>query len=95
MAGVLLLAWEAHADGTADLAAALAAEGRWNEAHREALRLLSGDAANATGRIAFRSGDQELCDTVQAAVQKIVDNGTYAKIAEKYPDIVNNLLFLT
>ena len=45
--------------------------------------------------IAFRSGDQELCDTVQAAVQKIVDNGTYAKIAEKYPDIVNNLLFLS
>ena len=45
--------------------------------------------------IAFRSGDQELCDTVQAAVQKLVDNGTYAKIAEKYPDIVNNLLFLS
>ena len=45
--------------------------------------------------IAFRSVDQELCDTVQAAVQKIVDNGTYAKIAEKYPDIVNNLLFLS
>lgn len=45
--------------------------------------------------IAFRSGDQELCNTVQAAVQKLVDNGTYAKIAEKYPDIVNNLLFLS
>ena len=45
--------------------------------------------------IAFRSGDQELCDTVQAAVQKLVDNGTYAKIAEKYPDIVNNLLCLS
>ena len=45
--------------------------------------------------IAFRSGDQELCDTVQAAVQKLVDNGTYAKIAKKYPDIVNNLLFLS
>ena len=45
--------------------------------------------------IAFRSGNQELCDTVQAAVQKLVDNGTYAKIAEKYPDIVNNLLFLS
>ncbi len=45
--------------------------------------------------IAFRSDDQELCDTVQAAVQKLVDNGTYAKIAEKYPDIVNNLLFLS
>ncbi len=45
--------------------------------------------------IAFRSGDQELCDTIEGAVQQLVDNGTYAKIAEKYPDIVNNLLFLS
>ena len=31
----------------------------------------------------------------QADLEKtLVDNGTYAKIAEKYPDIVNNLLFL-
>ena len=44
--------------------------------------------------IAFRSGDQELCDQIQAAVDQLVENGTYAKIAEKYPDIVNNLIFL-
>ena len=44
--------------------------------------------------IAFRSGDQELCDQVEAAVQQLVDNGTYAKIAEKYPDIVSNLIYL-
>ena len=46
--------------------------------------------------IAFRSGDAELCATVDAAVQELVANGTYAEIAAKpeYADIVNNLLFL-
>ena len=45
-------------------------------------------------RIAFRSGDQELCDQIQAAIDQLVENGTYQKIADKYPDIVNNLIFL-
>ena len=46
--------------------------------------------------IAFRSGDAELCAQVDAAVQALVANGTYAKIAEKeeYAEIVNNLIFL-
>ena len=44
--------------------------------------------------IAFRSGDKELCDAIEGAVAKLVENGTYAKIAENYPDVVNNLLFL-
>ena len=44
--------------------------------------------------IAFRSGDAELCAKVEGAVQELVANGTYAEIAAKYPDIVNNLLFL-
>ena len=44
--------------------------------------------------IAFRSDDQELCNTIENAVQQLVDNGTYAKIAAKYPDIVNNLTYL-
>ena len=44
--------------------------------------------------IAFRNGDDEMCAAIEGAVQQLVDNGTYAKIAEKYPDVVNNLLFL-
>ena len=44
--------------------------------------------------IAFRSGDKELCAQVEGAVAALVANGTYQKIAEKYPDIINNLLFL-
>ena len=47
--------------------------------------------------IAFRSGDAELCKTVDAAVQELVANGTYAKIASnpEYAEIVNNLIFLS
>ena len=47
--------------------------------------------------IAFRSSDAALCEAVDAAVQELVANGTYAEIAakEEYADIVNNLLFLS
>ena len=46
--------------------------------------------------IAFRSGDADLCAQVDAAVQELVANGTYAEIASKpeYAEIVNNLIFL-
>ena len=44
--------------------------------------------------IAFRSGDEELCEAIEGAVAELVADGTYAEIAENYPDIVNNLLFL-
>ena len=44
--------------------------------------------------IAFRAGDEELCAKVEDAVAALVENGTYAEIAAKYPDIVNNLIFL-
>ncbi len=45
--------------------------------------------------IAFRSTDAELCEKIEGAVRQLVENGTYAEIAAKYPDIVNNLLFLS
>ena len=44
--------------------------------------------------IAFRNGDQALCDAIEGAVAELVKDGTYAKIAADYPDIVNNLIFL-
>ena len=46
--------------------------------------------------IAFRASDAELCAQVEAAVQALVENGTYAEIAAKpaYSEIVNNLIFL-
>ena len=45
--------------------------------------------------IAFRNGDEELCAQIEAAVAELVANGTYAEIAADYPDIVNNLIFLS
>ena len=47
--------------------------------------------------IAFRADDQETCDAIEAAVAKLVADGTYAEIAAKYEaenKITNNLLFL-
>ncbi len=44
--------------------------------------------------VAFRSGDKALCAEIEKAVADLVKDGTYAKIAEKYPDIVENLVFL-
>ena len=44
--------------------------------------------------IAFRADDAELCKTIEGAVAQLVENGTYAEIAAKYPDIQNNLTLL-
>ena len=45
--------------------------------------------------IAFRSGDAELCKQMEDAVAQLVENGTYAEIAANYPDIIDNLVFLS
>ena len=45
--------------------------------------------------IAFRSADAQLCEAIEGAVAELVENGTYAEIAANYPDIVNNLIFLS
>ena len=39
--------------------------------------------------IAFRADDQDLCDQVQGALAELVEDGTYAEIAEKYADDIN------
>ena len=44
--------------------------------------------------IAFRSGDQELCNAIEGAVQKLVESGKYAEIAANYGDIANNLIYI-
>ncbi len=44
--------------------------------------------------IAFRNGDDEVCKYIDAAVQELVKTGKYKEIADKYPDIIDNLLFL-
>ena len=64
-------------------------------AEHEGFRIIDENLGAEQYGIAFRSGDAELCAQIEGAVAALVENGTYAKIAEKYPDIVNNLLFLS
>ncbi len=66
-------------------------------ASHEGLSILDENLGAEQYGIAFRSSDAELCAQVDAAVQALVADGTYAKIAakEEYADIVNNLLFLS
>ncbi len=63
-------------------------------AKNEGFRIVNENLGAEQYGIAFRSGDQELCDQIEAAVQQLVDNGTYQQIADKYPDIVSNLIYL-
>ncbi len=63
-------------------------------AGKDSLTVLTENRGAEQYGIAFRSTDAELCEKIEGAVAELVANGTYAKIAEKYPDIVNNLLFL-
>lgn len=63
-------------------------------AKNEGFRIVNENLGAEQYGIAFRADDQELCDQIEAAVEQLVDNGTYQKIAEKYPDIVSNLIYL-
>ena len=63
-------------------------------AEHEGLSVIDEDLGAEQYGIAFRSADTELCAQMEGAVAALVENGTYAQIAEKYPDIVDNLVFL-
>ena len=63
-------------------------------ADKEDLVILDEELGAEQYGMAFRADDAELCAKIEAAVQELVANGTYAEIAAKYPDIVNNLIFL-
>ena len=63
-------------------------------AEHAGLSIIDEDLGAEQYGIAFRSADTELCAQIEGAVAALVENGTYAQIAEKYPDIVDNLVFL-
>ena len=63
-------------------------------AEHDGLKIIDEQLGAEQYGIAFRAGDEELCAKVQEAIDALVENGTYAKIAAKYPDIVDNLIFL-
>lgn len=64
-------------------------------AEHDGLKIIDEQLGAEQYGIAFRAGDEELCAQVEEALAALVENGTYAEIAAKYPDIVNNLLFLS
>ncbi len=63
-------------------------------ADHEGLKIIDEQLGAEQYGIAFRSGDADLCASVEQAIAALVQNGTYRQIAEKYPEIINNLLFL-
>ena len=65
-------------------------------AENEGFTIINEDLGAEEYGIAFRAGEEGegLCGYIEDAVAQLVENGTYAKIAEKYPDIVDNLVFL-
>lgn len=63
-------------------------------ANHKGYKIIDEDFGGEQYGIAFRSTDQELCNEIEKAVAALVENGTYAKIAEKYPDVKDNLIFL-
>ena len=65
-------------------------------ADHESVAIIDEDLGAEQYGIAFRSGDEELCAQVEEALKALVENGTYAEIANKpeYAEIVDNLIFL-
>ena len=64
-------------------------------AEHEGFKIINEELGAEQYGIAFRADDAELCAQIEGAVDVLVENGTYAEIAAKYPDIVNNLLLLS
>ena len=61
----------------------------------DTLKIINEELGAEEYGIAFRNGDDETCKAIDDAVQKLVEKGEYAKIAAKYEDIVDNLVFLS
>ncbi len=60
----------------------------------EGFRIIDENLGSEQYGIAFRAGDEELCAQVERTIAELVADGTYKEIADKYPGIVNNLIFL-
>ncbi|MCQ2455516.1 MAG: transporter substrate-binding domain-containing protein [Clostridia bacterium] len=74
--------------------AGCAAKKTESKSKAETLTIINEELGAEQYGIAFRNGDDETCKYIDAAVQELVKNGKYKEIADKYPDIVDNLLFL-
>ncbi|MBQ8943802.1 MAG: transporter substrate-binding domain-containing protein, partial [Clostridia bacterium] len=63
-------------------------------AEHEGFVIIDEDLGAEQYGIAFRSGDAELCEQIESAVDALVANGTYAVIAAKDTDIQEGFLLL-
>ena len=66
-------------------------------AKNEGFLIINEDLGAEQYGIAFRSGDQALCDAIDGAVKELVEDGTYAEIAAYYAGDIDaeNLIFLS
>jgi len=64
-------------------------------AENEGFRIINEELGAEQYGMAFRSDDAAVCEAIEGALAELVEDGTYAEIAAKYPDVVNNLIFLS
>ena len=60
----------------------------------EGFKIINEELGAENYGIAYRNGDEATRDAIQGAVDALVENGTYAEIAAKYPTITDNLIYL-
>ncbi len=58
------------------------------------LKIIDEDLGKEQYGIAFRKGEEDVCNAMVAAVKNLVASGAYAEIAAKYSNIVDNLIYL-
>ena len=51
---------------------------------REGYKILDEALNSEQYAVGFKKGNQELCDIVNADLQTLLENGTFAELAEKY-----------
>ena len=65
--------------------------GRYLMSNSDEFRFLDEMLGSEQYAIGFRKGDEELRDTVEKALDDLVEDGTFEKIADNYPEIKNYL----
>lgn len=61
----------------------------------EGFRVIDNELGADQYGIAFRPEDAAVCEAIDGALAELVEDGTYAEIAKKYPDIANDLIYLS
>ena len=77
--------------GAIDAIAIDVTTGNYLMSKNEGYKYLDETLGSETYAIAFRKDDTELKDTVEAALLALVEDGTFDKIGQKYPDIYDYL----